>query len=69
MSSPEPGATVGGRAEIAAAVPNIPDGDPLPPCRYDGLAATGSDDNAPYRVFHGRVRSAEGDTRSSTVPY
>ncbi|MFF0271188.1 pullulanase-type alpha-1,6-glucosidase [Kribbella sp. NPDC004536] len=54
MSSPELGATVGGRAEIAAAVPeNTP---ATVTFGYRPVGTTewkrlGSDDNAPYRVF------------------
>ncbi|MET9272858.1 pullulanase-type alpha-1,6-glucosidase [Kribbella sp. NPDC003557] len=55
MSSPELGATVGGRAEIAAAVPaNTP---ATVTFGYRPVGTTewkrlGADDNAPYRVFH-----------------
>ncbi|MEU8227533.1 pullulanase-type alpha-1,6-glucosidase [Kribbella sp. NPDC048915] len=55
MSSPELGATVGGRAEIAAAVPeNTPvtvtfGYRPVGTTEWQRL---GADDNAPYRVFH-----------------
>lgn len=54
MSSPEPGATVGGRAEIAAAVP---ENTPVTvtfgyrPVGTTSWQRLGSDDNAPYRVF------------------
>ncbi|TCO52000.1 pullulanase-type alpha-1,6-glucosidase [Kribbella antiqua] len=55
MSSPELGATVGGRAEIAAAVP---ENTPVTvtfgyrPVGTTDWKRLGSDDNAPYRVFH-----------------
>ncbi|GAA1512040.1 pullulanase-type alpha-1,6-glucosidase [Kribbella lupini] len=63
MSSPEPGATVGGRAEIAAAVPeNTPvtvtyGVRPVGTTTWQRL---GSDDNAPYRVFHDVTKLAKG---------
>ncbi|MEV8372372.1 pullulanase-type alpha-1,6-glucosidase [Kribbella sp. NPDC056861] len=55
LSSPEPGAAVGGRAEIAAAVP---ENTPVTvtfgvrPVSTTNWQRLGSDDNAPYRVFH-----------------
>ncbi|TDU87074.1 pullulanase-type alpha-1,6-glucosidase [Kribbella voronezhensis] len=55
MSSPEPGASVGGRAEIAAAVPENTPVTVTFGYRPVGTTAwqrLGSDDNAPYRVFH-----------------
>jgi pullulanase-type alpha-1,6-glucosidase len=54
MSSPELGATVGGRAEIAAAVPENAPVTVTFGYRPVGTTAwqrLGSDDNAPYRVF------------------
>ncbi len=54
MSSPELGATVGGRAEIAAAVPENTPVTVTFGYRPVGTTAwqrLGSDDNAPYRVF------------------
>ncbi|HEY0470971.1 MAG TPA: alpha-amylase family glycosyl hydrolase, partial [Kribbella sp.] len=55
MTSPEPGASVGGRAEIAAAVPENAPATVTFGFRPVGTAnwqRLGSDDNAPYRVFH-----------------
>lgn len=55
MSSPEAGASVGGRAEIAAAVPENTPVTVTFGYRPVGTAAwqrLGADDNAPYRVFH-----------------
>ncbi|WBQ08669.1 pullulanase-type alpha-1,6-glucosidase [Kribbella sp. CA-293567] len=55
LSSPEPGAAVGGRAEIAAAVPENTPVTVTFGYRPVGTTAwqrLGSDDNAPYRVFH-----------------
>jgi pullulanase-type alpha-1,6-glucosidase len=55
LSSPEAGATVGGRAEIAAAVPENTPVTVTFGFRPVGTTAwqrLGSDDNAPYRVFH-----------------
>lgn len=55
MSSPEPGAAVSGRAEIAAAVPENAPVTVTFGYRPVGTTAwqrLGADDNAPYRVFH-----------------
>ncbi|TWD83363.1 pullulanase-type alpha-1,6-glucosidase [Kribbella amoyensis] len=55
LSAPEPGGTVGGRAEIAAAVPENTPATVTFGYRPVGTTAwqwLGSDDNAPYRVFH-----------------
>jgi pullulanase-type alpha-1,6-glucosidase len=55
LSSPEPGASVGGRAEIAAAVPENTPATVTFGYRPVGTTSwqrLGSDDNAPYRVFH-----------------
>ena len=55
MSSPEAGAAVSGRAEIAAAVPENTPVTVTFGYRPVGTTAwqrLGSDDNAPYRVFH-----------------
>ncbi|WP_083750992.1 pullulanase-type alpha-1,6-glucosidase [Kribbella sp. ALI-6-A] len=63
MSSPEPGATVGGRAEIAAAVPaNTPVTVTfgVRPVGTTAWQRLGSDDNAPYRVFHDVSKLAKG---------
>ncbi|WP_238165908.1 pullulanase-type alpha-1,6-glucosidase [Kribbella caucasensis] len=54
LSSPEPGATVGGRAEIGAAVPaNTPVTVTFGyrPVGTTAWQRLGADDNAPYRVF------------------
>ncbi|GAA1552074.1 hypothetical protein GCM10009789_02200 [Kribbella sancticallisti] len=55
MSSPEPGAAVGGRAEVSAAVPENTPVTVTFGYRPVGTTAwqrLGADDNAPYRVFH-----------------
>jgi pullulanase-type alpha-1,6-glucosidase len=55
LTTPAPGATVGGRAEIAAAVP---ENTPVTvtfgyrPVGTSPWQRLGADDNAPYRVFH-----------------
>ncbi|HEY3002954.1 MAG TPA: alpha-amylase family glycosyl hydrolase, partial [Kribbellaceae bacterium] len=54
-TTPAPGGTVGGRAEIAAAVPENAFSTVTFGYREVGTTAwrrLGSDDNAPYRVFH-----------------
>ncbi|TCC33464.1 pullulanase-type alpha-1,6-glucosidase [Kribbella sindirgiensis] len=63
MSSPEAGATVGGRAEIAAAVPaNTPVTVTFGyrPVGTTAWQRLGADDNAPYRVFHDVSGLAKG---------
>ncbi|MEU0095823.1 pullulanase-type alpha-1,6-glucosidase [Kribbella sp. NPDC006257] len=63
MSSPEPGAAVSGRAEIAAAVPENTPVTVTFGYRPVGTTAwqrLGSDDNAPYRVFHDVSGLAKG---------
>ncbi|WP_238152763.1 pullulanase-type alpha-1,6-glucosidase [Kribbella speibonae] len=63
VSSPEAGATVGGRAEIAAAVPaNTPVTVTFGyrPVGTTAWQRLGADDNAPYRVFHDVSGLAKG---------
>ena len=65
------GGTVGGRAEIAAAVPENAFSTVTFGYREVGTTdwqRLGSDDNAPYRVFHDVTGPAEGHAASSTAP-
>ena len=62
-ASPQPGGVVGGRAEIGVSVP----GDALAevtfayrPVGVAGWTRLGTDDNAPYRVFHDTAALAKG---------
>ena len=63
-TSPSAGGVVGGRAEIGAAIPEQrvrPGHLRLPAGGHDGLdSALGTDDNAPYRVFHDVTGIAKG---------
>ena len=55
LDSPAAGAVVGGRAEIGAAVPENAFAQvtfAYRPVGTDGWTVLGTDDNAPYRVFH-----------------
>ncbi|AKT51310.1 alpha-1,6-glucosidase [Arsenicicoccus sp. oral taxon 190] len=63
LTSPGAGATVGGRAEIAAAVPDNAFAQVTFAYRPVGTTAwttLGTDDNAPYRVFHDVTGIAKG---------
>ncbi|HYU85870.1 MAG TPA: alpha-amylase family glycosyl hydrolase, partial [Kribbellaceae bacterium] len=62
-TTPAPGGTVGGRAEIAAAVPENAFSTVTFGYREVGTTAwqrLGSDDNAPYRVFHDATTLPKG---------
>ncbi|MGB3762267.1 MAG: pullulanase-type alpha-1,6-glucosidase [Ornithinimicrobium sp.] len=63
MTSPSAGGVVGGRAEIAAAVPANAFAQAsflYRPVGTSGWSALGTDDNAPYRVFHDVSGFADG---------
>ena len=62
-SSPQPGAVVGGRAEIGVSVPDNALAEVTFAYRPVGTTAwqrLGTDDNAPYRVFHDTSGLAKG---------
>ena len=63
LTSPQPGAVVGGRAEIGAATSSAGFAQVTFATRPVGTAAwsvLGTDDNAPYRVFHDVTAYAKG---------
>ncbi len=60
---PQPGGVVGGRAEIGAAIPENAFAQvtfAYRPVGTTGVAALGTDDNAPYRVFQDVTAIAKG---------